>query len=157
MTLTLDLLTSFVTMGVAIAGVGFGAYQLWQRRRAERREDLNRFVLNAIEHMTGGIQERNIGISVIAHEWHDAPHLRGLFVRVLTNQAIFVAHHGNLKRAHEMSNLRRIIDLLARASESDRQCFDEFYQELIRELSAAGQLDTSDRDKFLARLARTRS
>jgi hypothetical protein len=99
--------------GFALIGLTVGWAQSVLSDRARRRQAVKDTVFRELELFEGGIQRRNIGISVVGHYWPELTELRGIFVRVLTNQAIYIVAHGSLDKAHELSNLKRIMTLLS--------------------------------------------
>ena len=116
-----------------IVGILFGAIQAllgYLERRQQANLDA---VFRALSQFEGGIQKRNVGISMLGHFWKQFPDYEGLFVRILTNQAIYVAAHGELDKAHELSNMTRIVDLLEPVKHKTE--YKPFIAELVGELT----------------------
>ena len=119
---------AFGLVGVTMAGVQ--NYLSYLERRDQVVRDL---VFRELGRFKGGIQERNIGISVIGSYWSSLPDLQGMFVRVLTNQGIYIAVEGQLDKPHEYSNMTRIVELLE--SVRDEREYNPFLKEMVEELS----------------------
>jgi hypothetical protein len=115
-----------------LAGVTTAGFQNYLSYLERREQAVREHIFRELGRLTGGRQERNIGISVIGNYWTRLPDLQGLFVRVLANQAIFVATEGDLNKPHEYSNMTRMVDLLERARE--RSDYSPFFEELVQEL-----------------------
>jgi hypothetical protein len=65
--------------------------KIQDREAAERintRQEEN--VLRALEYFTGQTQRRNVGIAIVEGYWHTTPHLRGILVPLLVNQAVYL-------------------------------------------------------------------
>jgi hypothetical protein len=117
-----------------LAGVASTALIAYLGYLERKRNSLIDTVLRELSRFGGGRQERNIGVSVIGHFWRQVPELEGIFVRLLTNQGIYIIAEGDAEKAHEFSNLERIVELLASVSKSKTE-YDQFYNELIEQLS----------------------
>jgi hypothetical protein len=127
--------------------------------RMRSRRDASLF--QAFQYFDGGTQRRNIGIAIIEGLWQEAPHLRGLFIPLMVNQAIYLLTVSEQSEArHEQDNLRRIMALVtAQAGAAAR--FAGHYRELFRavEDKKAGRarggvsVDAKTLDEWAGRLA----
>jgi len=80
-----------------------------ERKHARRDQHL----FEALSWFSGGTQKRNIGISVVEGYWAEIPHLRGILVTLLVNQAIYLLTQSEqYKSSHERNNFCRIMRLL---------------------------------------------
>jgi hypothetical protein len=116
--------------GAAVAGLaslGVGVLGYVERRRAleeaERIRDLDYAeraheritsnVFSALSHFAGKTQDRSIGIAVVEGSWAEVPEFHPVLVPLLANQVIYLlSESGQEDKAHEVDNLRRMIDLL---------------------------------------------
>jgi hypothetical protein len=114
---------------VGIAAAAFQAFLGYLERRRQAALDA---IFRELGQFTGGIQKRNVGISMLGHYWNQFPSQEGLFVRILTNQTVYVAAHGELDKAHEFSNMTRMVELLEPVK--NRPNYKPFIQEAIDEL-----------------------
>ena len=111
-----------------------------ERKRSKRDE----YLFQAFRYFEGGTQKRNIGISVIEGLWQVAPHMKGMFIPLLVNQAIYLLTGSEqLEALNERDNLRRIMELLLGVA-GPRDGFRSHYDELLRvlEKKRAGQIKT---------------
>lgn len=114
---------------VGIAAAAFQAFLGYLERRRQATLDA---IFRELSQFTGGIQKRNVGISMLGHYWNEFPSQEGLFVRILTNQVIYVAAHGGLDKAHEFSNMTRMVELLEPVKK--RPNYEPYIKEAIDEL-----------------------
>jgi hypothetical protein len=144
-----------------LAGVASTALIAYFGYLERKRNSLLDTVLRELSRFGGGRQERNIGVSVIGHYWSQLPELEGVFVRLLTNQGIYIIAEGDPDKAHEFSNLQRIIQLLASVP-SSRTEYEEFYGELVAQLTArrgiasGGRITDEVLDDWIHRLTAAR-
>lgn len=112
-----------VTIAVAQAVLGY-----IERKRAKR----DGYLFQAFQYFDGGTQRRNIGIAIIEGLWQEAPHLKGLFVPLLVNQAIYLLTGSDQSEArHEQDNLWRVIRLATDPADPS-EGFTGHYQRLLR-------------------------
>jgi hypothetical protein len=109
-----------------------------------------------LDRFVGGIQQRNVGISVIGHYWSKLPELQGVFVRLLTGQGIYIVAKGDAEKAHEYCNLERIVRVLESVPKVKTE-HDRYFQDLIDELEARknspGERVTKEKlDEWIRRL-----
>lgn len=132
-----EIIAAIIAGTVGIAGLLTGVIQavIASRERSEERkqETLDEYIINALPRFCGGRQQRNAGISVIGHYWHGVPRLEGLFVRLLTNQGVYIIAEGKPEKAHEYVNLERIVRLLHSVPKSTSDYEMEF-ADLVTEL-----------------------
>jgi hypothetical protein len=120
--------------GAAVAGLaslGAGVLGYVERRRAsaetERwrheeyaqrsQERLEANVYRALDHFAGKTQVRSIGIAVVEGSWTQVPEMHPVLVPMLANQVIYLlSESGQDDAAHEVDNLRRLVDLLVVAA-----------------------------------------
>jgi len=127
-----------------------------------KRNSLLDAVLRELSRFAGGRQERNIGVSIVGHFWGQVPELEGVFVRLLTNQGIYIIAEGDPEKAHEFSNMERIVWLLASVPKSKTE-YDQFYKELIDQLTARKAMPPGTRvtyaviDNWVDRLTKRRN
>lgn len=115
------------SVGVAIAVVQAVLGYL-ERKRTMRDASL----FQAFQYFDGGTQRRNIGIAIVEGLWQEAPHLQGLFIPLLVNQAIYLLTGSEQSEArHERDNLRRIMGL-ATAPAVAAAGFAGHYRELLQ-------------------------
>lgn len=102
--------------------------QEWRTREAQRatleaerlahagqRASLREALVASLRWFEGGTQSRSIGISVVLASWDDFPDLQGIWLGVLSNQAVYLLTESRQRRKpHEITNLRRIMDVLIR-------------------------------------------
>ena len=144
-----------VTIAIVQAVLGY-----LERKRSRR--DANLF--QAFQYFDGGTQRRNIGIAIIEGLWQEAPHLQGLFVPLLANQAIYLLTASEQSEArHEQDNLRRIMGLVT-APAGRAAGFAGHYQELLRAIEekkagrarAGVSVDAKTLDEWAGRLTARR-
>ena len=112
----------------------------YNERREIRREEV---VLRALEYFTGKTQRRNVGISIVEFHWDATPRLRGVFVPLLVNQAVYLLEQSDqTSERHEADNLRRIMVLLLAARTTAEQPAAADYRALRR--SVARRLKRED-------------
>jgi hypothetical protein len=116
-----------------LAGIASAAFIAYLGYRERKQNAIREAIFREFSRFGGGRQERNIGVSVIGHFWNQLPELEGVFVRLLTNQGVFIVAEGNPDKAHEFSNMERIIKLLESVPKSKIE-YASFYKELIDEL-----------------------
>jgi L-arabinose isomerase len=135
--MTPEIIPAIIAATVGIAGLATSVIQAViasrERREERKQEALDEYIINALPRFCGGRQERNAGISVIGHYWHDVPRLEGLFVRLLTGQGVYIIAEGNLEKAHEYVNLERIVRLLHSVLKSTSK-YDMEFTDLVTEL-----------------------
>jgi hypothetical protein len=130
-----------VIVGAAVPGavsVVIAVLGHQERRRLEDAADRERarqryeqLVIRSLEYFTGKTQRRNVGISVVEGVWEDTAHLRPLLVPLLLNQATYLLEQSKqVDSAHELDNLRRIMDLLIRARSGGQH--EEGYRDLTK-------------------------
>ncbi len=141
-----------------LAGIASAAFIAYLGYRERQRNAIREAVFREFSRFGGGRQERNIGVSVIGHYWDQLPELEGVFVRLLTNQGVYIVTEGDPERAHEFSNMARIIKLLESVPKS-KSGYDSFYKELIVELEErrkkqafGGRLTSTVVDDWIDRL-----
>jgi hypothetical protein len=111
-----------VTIAVVQAVLGY-----LERKRSRRDASL----FQAFQYFDGGTQRRNIGIAIIEGLWQEAPHLQGLFIPLLVNQAIYLLTVSEQSEArHEQDNLRRIMGLTT-VPAGTAAGFADHYRELL--------------------------
>lgn len=82
---------------------------------AGQRASLREALVASLRWFEGGTQSRSIGISVVLASWDDFPDLQGIWLGVLSNQAVYLLTESRQRRKpHEITNLRRIMDVLIR-------------------------------------------
>ena len=132
-----EIIAAIIAATVGIAGLATGVIQAViasrERKEARKQEALDEYIITALPRFCGGRQERNAGISVIGHYWHDVPRLEGLFVRLLTGQGVYIIAEGDPEKAHEYVNLERIVRLLHSVPRSTSKYAGEF-SDLVTEL-----------------------
>jgi hypothetical protein len=126
--MTPEIIAAIIGAVVGGAGLVFGYIE-------RRRRTSDEYILNSLDRFVGGIQERNVGISVIGHYWSKLPKLEGVFVRLLTGQGIYIVAEGDAEKAHEFCNLERIVRLLESVPKGEIK-HDRFFGDLIDELEA---------------------
>ncbi len=137
-----------ITLSIGLGGLIFGAFQAWMgyiERKHTKRDD---FLFEAFKWFEGGSQKRNIGISIVEGFWEEVPHLRGILVPLLTNQAIYLLTKSEEREAlhetdkkemkklqeerealHEEDNLNRIMKILLNFTDLKGR-FDDQYKKL---------------------------
>jgi hypothetical protein len=132
-----EVIAAIIAATVGIAGLATGVIQAViasrERREERKQEALDEYIINALPRFCGGSQERNAGISVIGHYWHDVPRLEGLFVRLLTGQGVYIIAEGSPEKAHEYVILERLVRLLHSVLKSTSK-YDLEFNELVTEL-----------------------
>lgn len=127
-----------------------------ERKRSRRDGSL----FQAFQYFDGGTQRRNIGIAIIEGLWQEAPHLQGLFIPLLVNQAIYLLIGSEQSEArNEQDNLRRIM-ALAITPAAAAAGFAGHYRELLRAVEdkkagrarAGVNVDTKTLDEWTGRL-----
>jgi hypothetical protein len=119
------------SVGVTIAVVQ-AVYGYLERKRSKR----DSYLFQAFQYFDGGTQRRNIGNAIIEGLWQEAPHLQGLFVPPLVNQAIYLLTGSEQSEArHGQDNLRRIM-VLATTPTGTAKGFAGHYRELLRAVEA---------------------
>ncbi|HKP51269.1 MAG TPA: hypothetical protein VJ183_01310 [Chloroflexia bacterium] len=128
-----EILAAIITGLVGLASLVSGAFFTYLGYRERRDNALREAVFRELALFGGGVQKRNIGLSMIGHFWGQMPELEGLFVRLLTNQGIYIVAKDEPVEPHEFSNMERIIRLLESVPKIKSE-YDPFYDELIEEL-----------------------
>jgi hypothetical protein len=111
-----------------------------ERIRCEDAEDRARIrhedvVLRALEYFTGKTQRRNVGIAIVEFHWESTPRLRGVFVPLLVNQAVYLLEQSDqTTERHESDNLRRVVALLLGAMDSEGRAAERDYRALLDSL-----------------------
>lgn len=112
-----------VTIAVVQAVLGYV-----ERKRTKR----DGYLFQAFQYFDGGTQRRNIGIAILEGLWQEAPHLKGLFIPLLVNQAIYLLTGSEQAEArHEQDNLWRIMRLATDPTEPGAGLTGH-YQRLLR-------------------------
>lgn len=134
---------------IGAAGGGFIAYlqlrvnkvqqnQAAQERKDQReqaiqerqRDKRDTYLFEALKWFTGGTQKRNVGISIVEGYWTEIPHLKGILVPLLANQAIYLLTQSEQDTAlHEYDNLNRIMVLLIEFEEKHK--FRGYYDQIL--------------------------
>lgn len=84
------------------------------------RQKAHELFLTSLEHLGGGSQERNLGISAIEFYWKDYKNEAKLIVPLLVGAAIYLLNESKQgDSAHERYNLKRIMSLLLKKYELD--------------------------------------
>jgi hypothetical protein len=138
-----------------------------ERDRAQREAEAERerarrdaYLFQAFRYFTGHTQPRNVGISIIEGFWQEAPDLRGVYIPLLVNQAVYLLAGSKQRKApHERNNLDRMMELLTDPG-SPRARFPEHYKTLAKTVKAkkegqvAGgvEVDADTLDRWLERL-----
>jgi hypothetical protein len=154
-----EIVAAIIGATVGLAGIMAASIQAYLSYRERQQNALNENISRALERFVGGRQERNVGISMIGHYWHQAPHLEGVFVRLLTNQGIYIIAEGDPEKAHEFNNMERIVRLLASIPASQIE-YDQYYRDLTEQLRARRSEPDGNRvthaviDDWIHRLAR---
>lgn len=142
--------------GALVAGVvsivlaGLGLVERWIERTEQSRQNTEARVFETLHYFQGGSQARNVGIAVLETYWDDPRlrQLRDLCVPLLANQAMYLLRASKQEdKAHEQDNLRRMIELLRKASEQHRfPASYQLVQSALREKLAgeAGGVSVSD-------------
>lgn len=110
--------TFLMLMGAALSsflGALVGAVFAWGRLRVENRQWQMDALVRGMGFMTGGRQQRSVGIGVIESLIDSSnvpPNIRSAVNTVLWNQLVYVMNHGDLKQEHERLNAKRLISLL---------------------------------------------
>jgi hypothetical protein len=109
-------------------------------QRIALRQKAHEIYLTSLEHLGGGSQERNLGISALEFYWKDYASEVQLIVPVLVGAAIYLLTESKQGKAqHERYNLKRIMNLLLytyeiEPSTSDDasivECFCDLYKAL---------------------------
>ncbi|QDT94826.1 hypothetical protein [Gimesia aquarii] len=114
------IIAAIIGASVGVLGLFFAGFQQWLGYKERSQQHRDNAIFQAFQWFEGGTQKRNIGISIIEGLWHESPHLRGIFVPLLINQAIYLIAEKPNHPAHEKNNLDRIIELLS-TIRKDRQ------------------------------------
>jgi hypothetical protein len=127
-----------------------------ERDRAQREAEAERerarrdaYLFQAFRYFTGHTQPRNVGISIIEGFWQEAPDLRGVYIPLLVNQAVYLL----------AGSKQRKVELLTDPG-SPRARFPEHYKTLAKTVKAkkegqvAGgvEVDADTLDRWLERL-----
>jgi type II secretory pathway pseudopilin PulG len=101
--------------------------QATQERQRDKRDT---YLFEALKWFTGGTQKRNVGISIVEGYWTEIPHLKGILVPLLANQAIYLLTQSEQDTAlHEYDNLNRIMVLLIEFEEKHK--FRAYYDQIL--------------------------
>lgn len=104
---------SLVALIVASGGWIFAALQVWLGYNERKHAVTEQHLFEALSWFSGKTQRRNIGISVVEGYWDEIPHLRGILISLLVNQAIYLLRESKQRESeHERNNLCRIMRLL---------------------------------------------
>jgi hypothetical protein len=91
-------------------------WQLEREKEAHRYElekERQTHLYQALHWFEGKTQSRSIGIAVIEANWDQTKTLHKTWIAILTNQAVYLLlESGQDKAAHEIVNLKRIMNLL---------------------------------------------
>lgn len=124
--MTLDQGIAAVAAAVIVTAAGFFAGIITSRQKNDE------LLLLAINHLCGGTQERNVGISAIELYWNKNRH-RQLCVSMLVGSAIYLLRESKQKGAqHELYNLNRIMTflLIKKKLYSDKRTVLVYYKHL---------------------------
>lgn len=109
-------------------------------QRVVLRQKAHELFLTSLEHLGGGSQERNLGISALEFYWKDYQKEQHLIIPVLVGAAIYLLTESKQSDAqHERYNLIRIMGLLlvnneivssVRADESMTRCYCDLHKAL---------------------------
>jgi hypothetical protein len=120
--------SSAVAIVLAVANV-------YERYWRERQQTL----IHALEYLTGGSQQRSIGIALIEGLWYKGHPSHRAIIPALTNQAVYLLLETDSKGRHQFLNWLRIMDLILRVP--PEESFHNFYIELIEALDARAEED----------------
>ena len=122
-------------IAIALAALGYA-----ERRADARERELERiegYVIQSFQFFTGGTQRRGVGVSAVEGLLSQAPNLRGVFVPLLVNQAIYVltkvSDSDKPLTEHEKDNLDRMIAVLALLRPGDPE-HEPHYAKLATEI-----------------------
>jgi hypothetical protein len=100
---------------IGLVGILIGALGTLVVQRVVFRQKAHELFLTSLEHLGGGSQERNLGISALEFYWKDYASEKQLIVPVLVGAAIYLLTESEQGDAqHERYNLKRIMSLLDR-------------------------------------------
>jgi hypothetical protein len=124
-----EVITALIGASVGVTIALMQAVLGYLERRKSRRDTA---LFQAFQYFDGGTQRRNIGVAIVEGLWQEAPHLRGLFIPLLVNQAIYLLTVSDQSEArHEQDNLRRIM-VLVTVQANTAAGFADHYRELLR-------------------------
>jgi len=164
-------------VAIALAVLGFVERRAdAQRRQDEREADAHErrqtrnesYMIESFGFFTGGTQRRGVGISAVEGLLPELPDLRGVFVPLLVNQAIYVltkvpeskkrsdvaaevtenAAGGKALDDHEKDNFNRMIALLAELRPRDQE-HEESYEKLATKIQEKITRVTDETAKWL--------
>ena len=97
-------------------------------------------VFNSLQWLSGGTQERSIGIAVIDANWKKFPHLHETWTSVLVAQAVYLLaeqqREETKQRQHEITNANNILRILEKTRKETELLDDKHVKELERALAA---------------------
>jgi hypothetical protein len=129
MVLSNEVITALIGASVGVTIAVIQAVLGYLERKRSKRDS---YLFQAFQYFDGGTQRRNIGVAIIEGLWQEAPHLQGLFVPLLVNQAIYLLLGSEQSEApNEQDNLRRIMGLVTTPAGPSKG-FAGHYRELLR-------------------------
>lgn len=129
---SVPLIVALSSSAVAIVLAFVNFYQQYWREKQQT-------LIHALEYLTGGSQNRSVGIALIEGLWYKGHPNHRAIIPALTNQAVYLLLETDSKGRHQFHNWLRIMDLILRVP--SEPAFHNYYIELIEALDARSDDD----------------